>query len=122
HWDPSDRTLFWDRLPTTLCFMAILAVIIAERIDARLGATLLWPLIAIGILSLLLWRSTGDLQLYFWGQFFPGLAMLLLILIFPPKYSGTAYWIVALALYALAKAFELSDRAIHANFILSEHT
>src|SRR5215472_2073183 len=24
HWDPSDRTLFWDRLPITLCFMAIL--------------------------------------------------------------------------------------------------
>jgi hypothetical protein len=122
HWDPSDRTLFWDRLPMTLCFMAILAVIIGERIDARLGATLLWPLIATGVLSLLLWRSTGDLRLYFWVQFFPGLAMPLLILIFPPKYSGTAYWILALALYALAKALELSDRAVHANFILSGHT
>jgi len=46
HWDPNDRTLFWDRLPMTLCFMAILAVIIGERINARFGATLLWPLIA----------------------------------------------------------------------------
>jgi hypothetical protein len=122
HWDPSDRTLFWDRLPMALCFMAILAVIVAERVDARLGAILLWPLIAIGILSLLLWRSTGDLRLYVWVQFFPCLAMPLLILIFPPKYSGTAYWVVAAALYALAKGCEFSDRAVHANFILSGHT
>jgi hypothetical protein len=122
HWDPSDRTLFWDRLPMTLCFMAILAVMVAERIDARLGAILLWPLIATGILSLLLWRSTGDLRLYVWVQFFPCLAMPLLILIFPPKYSGTAYWVVAAALYALAKAFEFFDHAVHANFNLSGHT
>ena len=122
HWDPGDRTLFWDRLPMTLCFMAILAVIVAERVDARLGAILLWPLVATGILSLLLWRSTGDLRLYVWVQFFPCLAMPLLILIFPPKYSGTAYWVVAAALYALAKGFEFSDRAVHANFILSGHT
>jgi hypothetical protein len=35
----------------TLCFMAIMAVIIAKRIDARLGAALLWPLIATGVLT-----------------------------------------------------------------------
>jgi hypothetical protein len=69
HWNPSDSTLFWDRLPMTLCFMAILAVVVEERISARLGATLLWPLLATGLLSLLLWRSTGDLRLYGWVQF-----------------------------------------------------
>jgi hypothetical protein len=122
HWDPSDRTLFWDRLPMTLCFMAILAVIVAERIDARLGAILLWPLIATGVLSLLVWHFTGDLRLYGWVQFFPCLALLLLILIFPPKYSGTVYWVVAASLYALAKTFELFDHAVHANFFLSGHT
>ena len=106
----------------TLCFMAILAVIIGERINARFGATLLWPLIATGVLSLLLWHYTGDLRLYGWVQFFPCLALLLLILIFPPKYTGTVYWVVAASLYALAKALELSDHAVHANFILSGHT
>jgi hypothetical protein len=122
HWDPSDRTLFWDRLPMTLCFMAILAFIIAERVDRRLGAALLWPLVATGILSLLLWRSTGDLRLYGWVQFFPLVALPLLILIFPSKYTGTVYWVMAAVLYALAKAFELLDHAIHANFIMSGHT
>src|SRR6185312_8292451 len=47
HLDPNDRTLFWDRLPMTLSFMAILALAIEERLDAKAGAVLLWPLIAV---------------------------------------------------------------------------
>jgi hypothetical protein len=48
HWDPSDNTLFWDRLPMTLCFMAILAATVEDRVDQRMGAALLWPLLTIG--------------------------------------------------------------------------
>ena len=72
--------------------------------------------------SLLLWRWTDDLRLYAWVQFFPFLALLLLLLLFPPKYTGSFYWLIAAALYALAKLFELYDRAVHASFILSGHT
>src|SRR5262245_60714532 len=122
HWDPNDNTLFWDRLPMTLCFMAILAVVVDERVSSRLGAALLWPLIATGILSLLLWRWTGDLRLYGWVQFFPFIALPLLLVMCQPKYTGTSYWVVAAALYALAKLFELYDHAVHSNFILSGHT
>ena len=123
HLDPNDRTLFWDRLPMAIGFMAILAVTVEERVDARAGAVLLWPLIAIGVLSLLLWRWTGDLRLYVWVQFFPCVALPLLFLVLPPKYSGTFYWLIAAALYALAKLFELYDRAIYsAGSILSGHT
>jgi hypothetical protein len=122
HWNPSDSTLFWDRLPMTLCFMAILAVVVEERISARLGAALLWPLLAIGLLSLLLWRFTGDLRLYGWVQFFPCLALPLLLLLLPPKYTGTFYWLIAALLYTLAKLFELADHAVHSSFILSGHT
>src|SRR5215471_21775390 len=46
HWDPHDGTLFWDRLPMTLSFAAILALVVAERVDARGGAILLWPTLA----------------------------------------------------------------------------
>ncbi|HEY7247391.1 MAG TPA: hypothetical protein VH678_26260 [Xanthobacteraceae bacterium] len=75
----------------TLCFMAILAVVVEKRVGARLGVVLLWPLLATGLLSLLLWRWTGDLRLYGWVQFFPGLALPLLLLLFPPKYTGSMY-------------------------------
>src|ERR1700734_4086162 len=120
---PSGRTLFWDRLPMAISFMAILAITVEERVDARIGAVLLLPLIAIGVLSLLLWRWTGDLRLYVWVQFFPCLALLLIFLLLPPKYTGTFYWLIAAALYALAKLLEFYDGAIYsAGSILSGHT
>ena len=71
----------------TLCFMAILAIAIEERIDARVGALLLWPLLCVGVLSLLLWRWTGDLRLYVWVQFFPCLALPILFLTTAPQIS-----------------------------------
>jgi hypothetical protein len=123
HWDPSDSTLFWDRLPITLAFAAILANAIEERLDAKAGTLLLWPLLAIGIGSLLLWRTTGDLRLYGWVQFFPILALPLLFLLYPPQYTGTANWLLAGALYAVAKIFELSDTIVmSAAHVLSGHT
>jgi Ceramidase len=123
HWNPNDDTLFWDRLPMTLAFAAILALVVEERVNAKTGATLLWPALATGLFSLLLWRWTGDLRLYFWVQFFPGLAIVMLFLASPPKYTGTSCWIAAGALYALAKVFEFTDEAIYsAGNLLSGHT
>ena len=113
HWDPNDRTLLWDRLPIALSFMAILATIIEERVDNRFGAILLWPLLALAVFSLLVWRWTDDLRLYAWVQFFPFLAMLLLFLTCQPKYTGTNYWIVAAVIYATAKVSEHFDDAIY---------
>jgi hypothetical protein len=60
-----------------------------ERVNARTGAILLWPLLAIGLLSLLWWRWSDDLRLYFWAQFFPFLALVLLFLLYPLRYTGT---------------------------------
>jgi len=124
HWDPSDGTLFWDRLPMTLSFAAILALVLGERVSPQAGTIVLWPALAIGVFSLLLWRWTDDLRLYFWVQFFPALALLMLFLLYPAKYTGTHYWIVAGALYALAKLFELTDAAVFywSGNLVSGHT
>src|SRR4029077_21263444 len=84
---------------------------------------LLRPLLAIGIFSLLLWRWTDDLRLYAWAQFLPFLALVLILRLFPPKYTGTSYWVIAAALYALAKLLEFYDQAVFsAGSILSGHT
>ena len=123
HLNPNDSTLFWDRLPMTLCFAAILSAVVEERVDARAGAILLRPLLAIGIFSLLLWRWTDDLRLYAWAQFFPFLALILLLQLVPPKYTGASYWITAAALYALAKLLEYLDETIFSfGAIVSGHT
>jgi multisubunit Na+/H+ antiporter MnhG subunit len=123
HWAPNDGTLFWDRLPMALTFMAILASVVEERVNAKAGAVLLWPLLAIGVFSLLLWRWSGDLRLYGWVQFFPCLALPLMFLLLPPKYTGTHYWIVAATLYALAKVLEHFDGTIYSTgSFVSGHT
>jgi hypothetical protein len=123
HLDPNDRTLFWDRLPMAISFMAILANEIEEQIELKAGSLLLWALLSVGVASLLIWRWTGDLRLYGWVQFFPAAALLLLFLLLPPKYTGASYWLVAAGLYALAKLFEFYDHAIYSKgSIMSGHT
>jgi hypothetical protein len=123
HWNPNDITLFWDRLPMTLCFAAILSAVVEERVDAKAGVMLLRPLLAIGIFSLLLWRWTDDLRLYAWAQFFPFLVLVLILRLFPAKYTGSYYWVAAAALYALAKLLEFLDAQIYSvGSIVSGHT
>ena len=113
HWNPNDAGLFWDRLPMSVAFMAILANVIEERIDAqgRAGAAL-----AAGRArhrEPALWLRTDDLRLYGWVQFFPCLVLPLMFWLFPPKYSGTWYWFAAAGLYLLAKLLEYFDAAIY---------
>jgi hypothetical protein len=98
----------------TFAFMAILANAIEERVDARAGRALLWPLVVLGVASLLVWLRFDDLRLYGWVQFFPCVALPLLFIVFPPKYTGTWYWIAAAGWYVVAKLMEHFDKAIHA--------
>ena len=94
----------------TLCFAAILAGVVEERVDGRAGVILLRPLLVIGVFSLMLWRWTDDLRLYVWAQFFPFLTMVLILQLFPPKSTGASYWIIAAALYALAKLLDFMTK------------
>jgi len=123
HWLPNDAGLFWDRLPIAVSFMALLSAAIEERVSARAGVLLLWPLVAVAVLGLLVWRWTGDLRLYGWAQFFPLLVLPFMLWLLPARYTGTSYWVVATVCYAIAKAAEHYDRAIYAfGSPLSGHT
>ncbi len=123
HLDPNDGTLFWDRLPMTFSFAALLALIVGERISEPAGAVLLWPALAAGVFSLFLWLWTDDLRLYFWVQFLPAFAAILLFSLYPAKYTASYYWVVAIMLYAIAKLFEFTDEAIcSAGGVVSGHT
>jgi hypothetical protein len=122
HLAQNDRGLFWDRLPMTFAFMAILANVIGERIDERAGRLLLWPLVALGVVSLLVWLRFDDLRLYAWVQFFPVIALPLMFWLLPPKYTGTWLWFVAAGFYLLAKLLEHYDAAIYSALgIMSGH-
>lgn len=122
HWAPNDWGLFWDRLPMTLAFMAISANVIEERVDERLGKLLLWPLVALGVASLLVWLRFDDLRLYAWVQFFPCIVLPLMLWLLPPKYTETWLWFVAFGFYVLAKLLEHYDAAIYAALgVMSGH-
>jgi hypothetical protein len=123
HSAPDDGTLFWDRLPMTIGFMALLAGAIGERFGGTAGHLALWPLLALGAASLLWWRWTGDLRPYVWVQFYPCLVLPILYVWFPAT-TGTALLITAAALYGLSKALEYFDRAVYVGTgaIVSGHT
>ena len=99
HWNPNDDTLFWDRLPMTLCFMAILAIVVEERVNVRFGAPALAPSSNGHIESsaVAVDRRSSTLRL---GAILSRVRVPLLLLVFPPRYSGTFYWIIAVLLYA----------------------
>ena len=128
HLNPNDATLVWDRMPMAIGFMALVAAVIAERVRVTTGLRLLVPLIALGIASVIYWEVTqqhghGDLRPYAFAQFGSLLILLLLMALFPARYTRTYDLGNSLALYALAKLFEYGDRPIFALLrVLSGHT
>lgn len=122
HLAPDDGTLYWDRLPMTIGFMALLAGAIGERTSTRIGVIVLLPLLAAGLFSLLVWRWTGDLRLYAWVQFYPCVALPILYWLFPTS-TGTSWLIIAAGIYFLAKLLEHLDVQFYAaTGLLSGHT
>jgi len=128
HLNPNDRTLLWDRLPMAAGFMSLVAAIVAERIRVKAGLWLLAPLVLAGAGSVIYWEITqanghGDLRMYALAQFGSLLVLLLLIALFPPRYTHTADFILALAFYAAAKLLEAADRPIFSwGGVVSGHT
>ena len=128
HLAPGNVTLFWDRLPMTIVIMSLFAVIIAERISLTAGRRLLPILLLAGAGSVAYWlvgelSGAGDLRPYALVQFFPLVAIPLILLLFPPRYTRGADLLGALAWYALAKLFEALDAQIFAvGGVVSGHT
>ncbi len=128
HWLPDNERLVWDRLPMATGFMALLAALLVERIDPKVGLRLLPFLVAAGVGSVLHWYwseqlGAGNLNFYLVVQFCSLLIILLLVTFFPPRYShGTDIYGV-IAWYGLAKLAELADREIYAvGQVISGHT
>jgi hypothetical protein len=128
HLAPSADSLGLDRFPMTVGFTGLFAALVAERIDVEWGRRLLWPLVGLGLGSIVYWyvsdrSGAGDLRPYFLVQFFSLLAIPLLLLIFPARYSGSGVYLVALGAYLLGKVAEAKDVEIYrAGGIVSGHT
>ncbi len=117
HWQPSNNSLFWDRLPMTLAFGSLVACICGERFGGRFGKQMFRFVVSVGAFSVVYWwvseiMGAGDLRLYILIQYLPMVLLPLVLILFPAKASrDRMYWTLLLA-YILAKLFELQDTAI----------
>lgn len=123
HLNPNDNTLVWDRLPMTIAFMSLFSIIISEFIDLTTGIKSLFPALIIGLLSVFYWIAFNDLKIYILVQFYPILAILVILIFFKSKYNLTiGYWMLLLA-YIVAKLFEHFDCQTQSVLkLLSGHT
>ena len=109
HWNPGNDTLFWDRLPMAIGFMALLVALGSEFIDPRLEKLLLLPATALGALSAIYWHLTDDLRFYAWVQFAPLVVIVLILFLYPSRYAKRRIVGMAIGLYFLAKMSEAAD-------------
>ncbi len=117
HLAPDNATLFWDRLPMTVGFMAFTAALLGDTLGEKFGRRALWPLVAVGVVAALYWRVTeqagvGDLRAYGLVQFLPLLMVPALVAWCGLRTFRVRYLGLALGSYLIAKGAEMTDSTL----------
>lgn len=122
HWALDDAGLLIDRVPIAAAAALLCCLFVAERVDRRAArAPVAAAVVALAVagavyayLSPRWFPPAGDQRPYLLFQFWP-LVLIPLFVAWLPRPPGglrTAHWCVPLALYVLAKAFEIADRPL----------
>lgn len=127
HWNPTNASLVWDRLPMAISFMAFFAVILGESLTVAITRRALLPLVFLGMVSVVYWAWTeqqgaGDLRLYALVQFLPMLLMPLLLLTSRSPFQSNRWLWLAFAAYGSAKLLEFFDVQVLELLGVSGHT
>jgi hypothetical protein len=117
HWAPSNATLIWDRLPIAIILGALVALVLADRVHPLFARDALWPFTAFSAASVILWGISealgrGDVLLYLIVRVGTGAAIILLILLRPPRHTGTAWLIAALLAEGAMAILERFDHEV----------
>ena len=118
HSAPSNETLVWDRLVFSLMLTSFFAIVLTEFVSLRAGKLILAPLVLLGLVSVWHWNWTesagrGDLRLYLLVQFYPVLAIPIIMLLFRSRYTRAGALLLTWALYGVAKVCELYDAPLY---------
>jgi len=119
HAAPDNARLVWDRMPMTLGFAGLVAAAAAERVDLKLGLRTLWPLLLLGMATVICWYASermgaGNMIPYAAYQGWSIVVIVLLIVAYPARrysHGGLLAW--AAVLYGLAKLFEFFDLSVY---------
>ena len=119
HWNPSNATLVWDRLPMMLTIPPILVLMLADRVHPAFARRALVPLTAFAVASVLWWAASEaigqeDVRLYLMVRVLLAIAILLLLVFRRSRYTGSGWLVAALVGEAAMMAFERLDHEIFA--------
>ena len=127
HLDPSNSTLVGDRMAITVTFMSFFVLIFGESISTRTASRLLFPLLFLGLASVVYWNitenlGTGDLRFYALVQFLPMLLIPLMLLFYDSCLSGRRWILAIILVYGVAKIAEMYDQQIYELVGFSGHS
>lgn len=129
HESPDNRTLVLDRIPMVIIFMSFFALIIYDRIGNKIGYKTFIFLNVIGIITVLYWylserTGNGDLRWYGMVQFFPIIAIPLILFLYKSPFNHSKEVIPIFIFFGLAKLAETFDNEIFhmLNNMISGHS
>lgn len=117
HWNPNNTSLVWDRLSMTISFMAFFTVVLGENISFTLAKRSFYPLLVIGISTVIYWfmtesKEVGDLRPYILVQFLPVIMIPLILWFYSSPFTGQRYIVAVLVAYVIAKLLEYFDHEV----------
>ena len=114
HWQPDNNGLAIDRAGMVLAFAGLLGAAVEDRVSQRMGCLVAALVLALGLLSVLLWWHNGNLLPWAVLQ---GGGMLLVMAMAARRPVAGAWKLPLLAIigwYGLAKLLELGDHPLYA--------
>lgn len=123
HMTPNNITLFWDRAPMAMGFMALFALIMVDR-----GPDFFWqvwvvPLMALGVYTAWVGSyGSMDIRYYILVQFGGLILALIFVLCRRAVFLNNKLMYTAFLFYALAKLVEGADHEVLTRFAFSGHT
>jgi len=123
HLDPTDSTLMWDRLGMTIVLACYATLLISDFVSIEMAKKVHYPLIALGLLTIIYWLVAGDLRPYFIFKHQPIILIPILLVYGTKYYDRTKDYFWSFIFVILASTVESYDIEIFETIIfISGHT
>lgn len=118
HLFPTNNNLVYDRVPIVIILMSFFASIIYTCLDEKTGYDFFFILNVVGVMSVVYWGFSesigkGDLRWYGLIQFFPIVAIPLILIMYKPSITFKKEIVFIFLFFVLAKLKERFDKEIY---------